>query len=168
MKKFFGAERISLKPASPEDSEFLLLLKASTLPELNMLGLDDDQFRSIIRIQFAAQEQEYWRSFPESTHLVVEAGGIRAGRLWVDRSETEIRILDISILPEFRRTGIGRSLYESLIAEARTARKRLKCSVSIFNQPSLLFHKQLGFTIISCGELGLELEWSRPDSPDAP
>jgi GNAT superfamily N-acetyltransferase len=160
MKKFLGAERISLKPASPEDSEFLLLLKASTLPELGMLGMDIDQFRSIVRIQVAAQEQEYWRSYPGSAHMIVETSGTRAGRIWVDRGEIEIRIIDISILPEFRRTGIGTLLYGSLIAEAETTRKKLRCSVSRFNMISLQFHERLGFAVVSAGEMDLELEWT--------
>jgi ribosomal protein S18 acetylase RimI-like enzyme len=158
MSRFGYLEQISLKPASPEDSEFLLLLKASTLPELGMLGLDVDQFRSIIRMQLAAQEQDYRRNYPESTHMIVENGGKRAGRLWVNRGENEIRIIDISLLPEFRRNGIGTRLYESLIAEAETARKKLLCSVSRFNGVSLLFHERLGFTVVSGSDMDLELE----------
>jgi GNAT superfamily N-acetyltransferase len=160
MTEFGCLERISLKPASPEDSEFLLLLKASTLPELGTLGLDADQFRTIVRIQIAAQEQEYWRNYPGSAHMIVETGGTRAGRIWVDRSENEIRIIDISLLPEFRRNGIGRRLYEGLIAEAEIARKKLRCSVSRFNGVSLQFHERLGFAVVSGGDMDLELEWT--------
>jgi ribosomal protein S18 acetylase RimI-like enzyme len=158
MTRFGYLERISLRPASPEDNEFLLLLKASTLPELGMLGLDVDQFRSIIRMQLAAQEQGYRRKYPESTHMIVENGGKRAGRFWVNRGENEIRIIDISLLPEFRRNGIGTCLYQSLIAEAETARKKLLCSVSRFNGVSLHFHERLGFTVVSGSDTDLELE----------
>jgi ribosomal protein S18 acetylase RimI-like enzyme len=165
MTEFGCLERISLKPASPEDSEFLLLLKASTLPELGMLGLDTDQFRTIVRIQIAAQEQEYWRSYPGSTHMIVETSGTRAGRIWVNRGENEIRILDISILPEFRRTRIGTLLYESLIAEAEAARKKLRCSVSRFNWTSLQFHERLGFAVVSSGDMDLEMEWASASAP---
>jgi ribosomal protein S18 acetylase RimI-like enzyme len=149
----------SLRLASDDDADFLLFLKSSTLPELGLLGLASDQLRSIIRLQVKAQELEYNRNYPKSTHLIVESNGVKTGRIWIDRNEERILVLDISILPQFRRSGIGTQLYKELMAEARLLHKKVLCSVSRSNEMSFSFHERLGFVIKNSTEMSYELQW---------
>jgi hypothetical protein len=50
-------------------------------------------------MQFAAQQTHYQARFPQASQDVVLADGVLVGQLYVDRRETEIRILDIALLP---------------------------------------------------------------------
>jgi len=70
-------------------------------------------------MQFAAQDAHYRRHYPNTQYSIIEVQGVSAGRLYVDRCEKEIRIIDIALLPEHRRAGIGTKLLRELQDEAR-------------------------------------------------
>jgi ribosomal protein S18 acetylase RimI-like enzyme len=72
------------------------------------------------------------------------------GRIWLHCAPLEHRLVDISLLPEFRNRGIGAALLGEAIAAARAACVRLTCSVAATNGGSLRFHQRLGFRI--CGQ----------------
>jgi ribosomal protein S18 acetylase RimI-like enzyme len=84
--------------------------------------------------------------------------GVPVGRLYVDRCEKAIRIMDIALLPEHRRAGIGTKLLRELQDEARTAGKTLTIHVEKFN-PALRLYQRLGFQQIEDKGIYLFLEW---------
>jgi GNAT superfamily N-acetyltransferase len=73
------------------------------------------------------------------------SGGRQVGRLYVARLDHEIRIVDITVLPAERNTGIGSYLIEQLLDEADRTGKITKIYVEEFN-PSLGLFKRLGFS----------------------
>src|ERR1700746_2508336 len=88
-----------LRAATPEDEQFLRAVYASTrAEELARVPWSDEQKRAFTDMQFAAQEADYRRHYPNAQYLVIEVLGVPAGRLSVDRCETEIRIIDIALL----------------------------------------------------------------------
>lgn len=103
----------------PDDSDFLLFLYASTRrAELAPLGWPEAAQDTFIKMQFDAQTRYYRESFPNARHYVICVDGARAGRLVVNRSETEMVIVDITLLPAFRRRGVGGGLVRALMEEA--------------------------------------------------
>ena len=54
-------------------------------------------------------------SFPDATYSVICVDSERAGRLIVNHADNQILIVDIALLPEFRRTGIGSGLVQRLL-----------------------------------------------------
>jgi ribosomal protein S18 acetylase RimI-like enzyme len=76
----------------------------------------------------------------------------------VDRCEKVIRIIEIALLPEHRRAGIGTKLLRELQDEARTAGKALTIHVEKFN-PALRLYQRLGFQQIEDKGVYLFLEW---------
>ena len=79
----------------------------STRPEFSLLGLAEEQLEKLVRMQFNAQQREYQNAYPGSEQSIVLCKGSAVGRLWVARNDCEIHVVDISLLPEFRRHGIG-------------------------------------------------------------
>ena len=90
---------------------------------------------------------------------VILADGQPAGRLYVARWPNEIRIVDITLLPEYRNSGIGTRLLKGLMAEARRAQKVLSIHVELFN-PALRLYTRLGF--VKTGEHGVyyRMDWT--------
>lgn len=131
---------------------------ASVRPELGLLNLPAAQIESLLNLQLRAQQAEYLRVFPAAQSVLVLAGSTLAGRFWVDRGEREFRVLDISLLPEYRRRGIGSWLYQEFLAEAQSLGQPVRCSVSRFNPVSQQFHAHLGFQVIAENEMELHLE----------
>jgi GNAT superfamily N-acetyltransferase len=110
--------QVSTRLRGPDDEEFLCALYASTRPELAVLGWPEMALSAFIRMQFSAQDRYYSQSFPAARYGVVCVNGEPAGRLIVNRSQTEIAIVDIALLPAVRHQGVGRALVAGILGEA--------------------------------------------------
>lgn len=150
---------IHLRPATANDLEFLARVYASTREEeLRPVPWSDEQKLAFLQMQFEAQHAEYHSRYPDATFDVIELDGKPAGRLYVHRREREIRIVDISLLPEHRAKGAGTSLLENLIRESESAGKPLTIHVETLN-PAMRLYQKLGFRPI--GETGVYLLMER-------
>jgi ribosomal protein S18 acetylase RimI-like enzyme len=148
-----------LRAATPEDEQFLRAVYAGTrAEELAWVPWSDAQKRAFTDMQFTAQDTDYRRHYPNAQYSIIEVQGVPAGRLYVDRCKTEIRIIDIALLPEHRRTGIGTKLLRELQDEARTSGKVITIHVEKFNSALNLYHR-LGFQQIEDKGVYLFLEW---------
>jgi GNAT superfamily N-acetyltransferase len=151
---------ISLRPITPEDDSFLARVYASTrVDELAVTGWSDEEKAVFCRRQFDAQSAYYAANYPGASLRVIERDGWPIGRLYVARWEKEIRIVDITLLPEFRGSGTGTKLLGELLDEARSAGKSLTIHVERFN-PALRLYERLGFKQIEDKGVYLLLEWS--------
>ena len=153
------SEFLRLRTVTPEDEQFLRAVYASTRSEeLARVPWSDEQKRAFIDMQFAAQDADYRRNYPDAQYSIIEVQGVPAGRLYVDRGSKEIRIIDIALLPDHRRAGIGTSLLRALQDEARATSKTLTIHVEKFN-PALKLYYRLGFQQIEDKGVYLFLEW---------
>jgi ribosomal protein S18 acetylase RimI-like enzyme len=107
---------------------------------------DDEHRDAFLRSQFDAQDAWWREHYAEASFDVVVVNGEPAGRLYVHRGPSDIRIVDIALLPEHRGSGIGSSLLRALIAEADTAGKSLTIHVERMN-PALRLYERLGFEL---------------------
>jgi ribosomal protein S18 acetylase RimI-like enzyme len=148
-----------LRSATPEDEQFLHAVYVGTrAEELARVPWSEEQKRGFTNMQFAAQDADYRQHYPTAQYSIIEVQGVPAGRLYVDRCQKEIRIIDIALLPEHRRGGIGTKLLRELQDEARTAGKTLTIHVEKFN-PALNLYRRLGFQQIEDKGVYLFLEW---------
>ena len=146
---------ITMRAASEEDDAFLREVYASTrAQELAMVPWSAEQREAFLRMQFDAQHSYYHSQFPEASYQVILQQAEPIGRLYVLRDEKEIRIMDITLLPEHRGAGIGTSLIRELLAEGAETDKAVTIWVEQFN-PSLALFERLGFSKI--GEEGFNL-----------
>src|SRR5260370_29999642 len=113
---------ITLRDASAEDEAFLREVYASTrAQELSLVPWDEAQREAFLRFQFDAQHFSYRDRFPEATYQVLLSDGDSIGRLYIDRKGEEIKILDLTVLPQHRNRGIGTSLMRDLLSEGARA-----------------------------------------------
>jgi ribosomal protein S18 acetylase RimI-like enzyme len=151
---------VHLRPAIDADREFLLALYGSVrAEELAMVTWEEGQREAFVRMQFDAQDSEYRRNNPNGTFDVIELQGRPIGRLYVDRRPTEIRIVDISLLPEFRGAGIGGGLLDELMREAAASGRRLTIHVEITNRAESLYSR-LGFVEAARQGPYRRMEWT--------
>jgi GNAT superfamily N-acetyltransferase len=156
------SDSLRLRAVTPEDEQFLRTVYASTrADELARVPWGDEQKRAFTDMQFAAQDTDYRNNYPAAQFSIIEVRGVPVGRLYVDRCKTEIRILDIALLPDHRRAGIGTKLLRELQDEARLAGKTLNIHVERFN-PALHLYQRLGFGQIEDKGVYLFLEWPSP------
>jgi ribosomal protein S18 acetylase RimI-like enzyme len=111
-----------------------------------------------LTMQFSAQQKHYRNYFPTARHEIVEAEGQPVGRLYVDRRATEIRILDITMLPPARGRGIGTQILMDLMKEADHGNKTCSIYVESFNRSLGLFQR-LGFVKTEESGASWLMEW---------
>lgn len=138
---------VTIRPeVMPGDERLLLeIYDATRRPELRVLGWSDQEMAAFIRMQFDAQSRHYRTWYPQAAFSVILADGEPAGRLVVDRSAADLLIVDLAVLPRFRRAGIGGCVVRRLLDEAEATRRSVRCQVELGN-PARAFWEHLGFT----------------------
>lgn len=145
-----------------DDDDLLLRAYTSTRDDVLGVGWSEAQRREFVELQYRAQRADYEQRFPASEHSIIVVDGKPGGRIWIDRRADEIRLLDLTVLPEYRNHGVGYELLERLIAEARRAGVALRHSVLATNLGALRFYARLGFEVID--DVGMHvLMQLRPD-----
>ena len=136
---------LKLRPVEPGDELVLLKIYASTREEeMALVPWSDDERRTFLEGQFNAQQSHYSQKYPLAEHDMIMRDGVAVGRLYVARLNDEIRIVDITLMPEYRGSGVGSQLLAQLIKEADATGKPLRIYVESFNRSLGLFER-LGF-----------------------
>ena len=145
------------------DAPFLRKLYGSTrTEELSVLDWTGQQKEEFLDMQFNAQHKYYQSVYKNTEFLVVMLDGEPAGRLYLDRREDEIRIVDIALLPEYRNSGTGTSLLMDVLREGEEKQLPVRIHVENYN-PALRLYHRLGFEIVGNTGVYHLLEW-RPKS----
>lgn len=155
---------ITLRPEGPGDEAFRFELYASTRQEeLDAWGWPPELRATFLTIQFKAQAG-YRVQFPQADFQIILRRGQAIGRLVVNRTPEDLRLVDIALLPQYRNTGIATALIRELMAEAAAAQQPLRLSVRKGNRAAGLYGR-LGFARTSESDLYDQMEW-RPSPPD--
>jgi ribosomal protein S18 acetylase RimI-like enzyme len=150
---------LTLRPITPEDDSFLARVYASSrAEELAITDWSETQKADFCRRQFDAQSAYYAANYPEASFQIIERDGWPIGRLYVARWEKEIRIVDVTLLPEARGSGIGTKLLHDLQEEARAIGKSLTIHVERFNRALGLYQRH-GFQQVEDKGVYLLMEW---------
>ncbi|WP_127019548.1 GNAT family N-acetyltransferase [Rheinheimera mangrovi] len=155
---------IQLHPYTSEDLPFLYRLYASTRQqEMQFFPFDEAQKQAFLHQQFQAQLQHYTQHYNKAKFFIVRRNNIAVGRLFLDQWQHEIRIVDISLLPEFQQQGIGSWLFQFVFERAAAAQLSVSIHVEQHN-PVRSWYEKLGFKYKSqTNEVYLLMEWIPDD-----
>jgi ribosomal protein S18 acetylase RimI-like enzyme len=150
---------ISYRTTRPDDDELLFSVYASTREnEMRLVSWSEEEKQSFLRQQFEAQRTHYEQYLPKTEYLVIERGDQPIGRLYLDRRDDELRVVDIALLTEHRGGGIGNAILTDLISEASDRGVPVRIHVER-NNPALGLYHRLGFREI--GDEGVYLHMER-------
>lgn len=139
---------IVLRPMSDADLPFTAALYASTrTEELAPLPWPAEAKQAFLLQQHAAQHAHYQQHYRGMDAMIVERAGAAVGRLYLYEMPGEVRIVDISLMPEARRLGIGGALLSDVLADAAPRGKSVTIHVEK-NNPARTLYARLGFTIL--------------------
>ena len=149
----------TLRPVQEADDALLLEIYSSTrADEMSLVPWDAMQKQAFLQMQFSAQQKHYRAYFPHASHNIILDRGRPTGRLYVDRRETEIRILDVTLLPQARGHGIGTHILVDIMKEASQANKFVSIYIESYNRSLRLFQRQGFVKKEESGALWL-MEW---------
>ncbi|MFT5704307.1 MAG: ribosomal protein S18 acetylase RimI-like enzyme [Shewanella sp.] len=152
-----------LKHHSEVDLPFLLRLYTRIRrDEFAAANWPESQLNSFLSEQFSAQYRYYCQHYNTEYFDIICYQDQSIGRLFIDYwldERREIRIVDISLLPEFRGLGIATELFESLFAYARDSGLSVTIHVER-NNPARRLYERLGFTLKTVtDEVYLLMQW---------
>ncbi len=155
---------LTCRPIAPEDEPFLSEIYATTRDDLRQVPWENEEQKSVfLALQFRAQHKYYLQQFPKAALDLILLRAKPVGRFYLDRRADEIRILDLSILPEFRNRGIGTLFLKELLDEGG----QTELPVTIYLQrddPARRLYERLGFTKIEESGFNHLLEWRPADA----
>jgi ribosomal protein S18 acetylase RimI-like enzyme len=161
------SQGIALRHETADDVIFLeQLYRSVRWEELAVTSWPDSAKIAFLSQQFALQRHHYLTHYRETAFDVVTRHDVPVGRLYLDRGPVEYRIVDISLLPDARGTGIGTALLEAILAEAMAAGRTVTIHVEKQN-PAQRLYRRLGFRPIAESGPYDCMQWQRDSAPVA-
>lgn len=155
-----------LRPIDAADQAFLQRLYASSREtEMSRSGWPAEAIAELLQQQFNLQHRYYQEHFPDGEFWLIERDGEAIGRVYLFWGETTLQLIDISLLPEHRGTGLGSRLLGELLARADRQGLAVGLHVEADN-PALRLYRRLGFEVI--GDSGIYLEMRKPAGSRSP
>ena len=156
-------QSITYRPVRETDRDFLAALYISTRVEemQQVVEWTPEQKLNFLLMQFEAQTAHYDAQYDSSGFFIIEQAGKPLGRLYRERQDDDIHIIDISLIPEIRGAGLGTTLLQEILDEAAAQGLTASIYVEHFNPAKRLYHR-LGFQEI--GENGVYhlMRWEKP------
>ena len=146
-----NADRISFRQAETSDTDFLLSLRLATM--------SDYIERSGTSLSRDEQLQRVLSHF-ESIGIVVLDRARDIGMVKLAKSPNVWHLVQIQIVPELQRSGIGTGIVNDLVIEANQRGVSLRLSVLKVN-PAKALYDRLGFVVVEEKETSFEMEWRR-------
>jgi GNAT superfamily N-acetyltransferase len=141
-------DRLVLRDERHEDEAFLRTLYASTrADEITQVPWSRAQADAFLRMQFDLQRAHYRRYFPAASFLIVELDGRPIGRLYVDYTPQDVRVLDVALVPDVRGQGVGTWLLEKVIDGAARLGAPVTLHVAL-GSPARRLYERLGFRVV--------------------
>ena len=165
-----AATNFRVRPATDSDFDFLReVYIQARWEELSLLPVwTDDMRRAFLAQQAHLQHAHYGKHYGPLEYGVIEVqDGESIGRLYVLRSPTEIRIVDIALLPAWRNYGIGTVLITRILQQAAEQGARVTLHVEK-NNPALRLYGRFGFRAVEDKGVYWFLEWRVGDQPSTP
>jgi len=119
----------------------------------------DERKDAFLSSQFHLQYTHYHRFYPGAAYQIVVAGGRDIGRMYVDETPREVRLMEITLLPEFRGRGLGGSLVRGLMQAAGRSGRKVSLHVELEN-PARRLYERLGFRPVQEEGVYILMEWS--------
>lgn len=143
---------INLRDIQESDLPVLCEIYGSTRIEELEKGTNwnEEQKKTFIEYQFFAQHEYYQKNYVGAKFYIIEKENIIVGRLYIDFyfEKKGVRIIDITLLPNWRQKNIGSSILKEIIKKAALKDMNVSIHVESFN-PAMNLYKRLGFAKIS-------------------
>ena len=167
-----SAGTIALRPlrvsAADDESQLYELHAAMRAEELGMQDWEPALCDQILRQQFDAQRRSYRDLYPDLDERLILRGDTPIGWLIVDRGGPALRGIDIALLPEARRQGIGTLIIRDLQQEAALEDRPMRIAVLRGNVRARALYERLGFRATGESETHTAMEWRAAPLPTDP
>ncbi len=150
---------ISFKAISDKDMAFLAdLYRTTRWKEVMQAPWNDEQRIEFLNQQFEAQHTHYLSHYPNAEKLLIQLKQQNIGRIYIDRDDVSICLIDVAILPNYQRKNLGTQILKELLIEAEETNKKIVIHVENFN-PAYHWYLKQGFKQIEDKGVYQYMEW---------
>lgn len=150
---------LGLRAEQPADSaELCALYVEFRWSELAHVPWPDDAKQAFLIDQFQLQSSHYRKHYQCARFWVVTLADVVIGRLYLHRSPSEFRLMDIMLFQRVRGLGYGRVLIDTLLEQCRQLRLRVSLHVEREN-PAKDFYERRGFVLEEDRDTYLFMTW---------
>lgn len=159
------SRQIAFRVIHAADTAFRFRVYASTREwEFRLTVWSEPEKDAFLRRQFEMQDRHYQMAFPGAVRRIITQGGADIGRLYVQRQDDCLRIIEFSLLPQARGRGIGTDILRSLMNEAHGGKVPVRLSVERAS-PALRLYQRHGFAVTGQTGHHVALEWRPATGP---
>lgn len=152
-----------LRPAANADERFLRRLHRTLRDDgTTFAGWDEAMITAFCDDQFDFQHADWMRRYPDAQFLIVIGDGAPIGRLYLDFSGTSLHLIDIGLLPAWRRRGFGAAALGELKRRAAAANRSATLRVARDNHAAAALYARQGFVAGETFASHVALAWHPP------
>ncbi|RRN64400.1 GNAT family N-acetyltransferase [Caulobacter sp. 602-1] len=146
--------------AASDQALLLNLFIAARAQHFAPLNLPAPVLDMLMRQQFLAQSASYAAQYPGARREIIEVDGAPIGRMISNRTNGQMRLVDIALAPAWRSKGLGSILITALMDEARATGAALALQVACDNARAAALYDRLGFETIADDGVYREMRWT--------
>ncbi|MBN2086209.1 MAG: GNAT family N-acetyltransferase [Anaerolineales bacterium] len=147
---------LSLRPMQAGDQAFSFTVYAGArLEEMAPVDWAPGEEESFLRTQFDLRERQYRSEYPDAEWKIILRDNVPVGTMITSKTAEAIHLVDLALLAEARRAGIGTAILRGLQREG----KKVNLSV-LKNNPAARLYSRLGFKPVSEDPMCLRMEWN--------
>lgn len=154
-------ETLHLRPVNEADDAFLEALYFSRRTDLQQAGADEQFVRQLINMQYRTQLLGIKNTYPQARHLLIENAGLCVGRLVMDVGSADIRVIDLALVPDVQRKGMGKAVLRIIQHEATEKKLDISLSVEKNNLTARALYLKAGFKVHNDDALFEHMRWCR-------
>ena len=148
--------KYKLRTAKNKDLKFLF--EVSTRAMLPIRKINQPNLQLNLEKEF----EVYTKKFEPAKIQVIQMNGRDIGRLRIVRTQEEIYVGGIQILPKWQKKRIGSAIFSDLIKEANKSQLPIMLEVAKVNKIAKRFYERLGFKKVGEKETDLIMKY-KPD-----
>lgn len=146
--------------SAEEDTAFLFEVYLKTRKaEVMSWGWSEKQELEFLRLQFHCRQHSYRQHYPMAESKIIVSKSLKMGYVLTARTERELVLVDIALLPDYQGQGVGTAFIKSLQQEA-SCRALPLCLCVLNGSPAKRLYDRLGFQVIGGDEVYSRMEWN--------
>ncbi len=147
----------AIRTRTDNDAELEFRTYLESRDELCAEVLSSEVHKNLLKMQHNIFQNGIETNFPEALHLIIQCENIDVGRLILDETAHELRVVDLSVMKAYRRRHIAHNILRAVIDYALSKTLPTTLSVSKSNQAALNLYRSIGFATTSENEIFLHM-----------
>lgn len=152
-------QHLQIRNSHDGDDMFKRALYAATRDDLRQLPMPAEFIDHLISMQQKIHETGQRNAFPHAEYWIVEDRGEPVGRVVLDTSSKEWRLVDIAIAPKARRQGVGGAVLRALQQRAAGQQAHIGLAVARSNDGARRLYLAAGFQVREADALREQMVW---------